>query len=475
MKLSSRLLPPPSTALDAVDEAGAPPCYFVDGGLAEGYHTCDVKSPVSSCCPSGYTCSGSSLCILTTQSLEQPELAPGTVSRGACTEPRWNGDSCGGDCLDSEDATGETECDPAGGGRGEKSCCAGGNAPGGCICSSNVAVPTLVGEAEAQTILGRRTAPLPKTTAYQVRGREARLHHPSKTVSPGFLSTEAGLSEMFPGYSSWVRTSSSLVSAPISAVTPPTWSGVQSETTVSSTGKPSEWIPTSQFKPSSASSTPSTENTNNNNHIDHSIHPNTLLLFVTIILITNQHPTLSANGRPQLPRRSIIRSLVPRGHNVLPGHQARPRPGHPARRARGRAPHGTHLPAAAAPPVRAGAALRLQRPGDGARERRRLWPSCRCHRPAAQPPRRAPAESKQPLVGMGRGRQRRRVGWDPGCGLALGQRVVLRRQPGWLCRQLARAPGGRKVLLSLRRGPRYAGVNIVTARVAALRGHRKSV
>lgn len=101
MKFSSLALPPGSTALDAFDRAGAAPCYFANGDLAVGYHTCDVQSPVSSCCPSGYTCSGDALCILTAQppALEQPGLAPGTVSRGACTEPLWNGSSCGGNCL----------------------------------------------------------------------------------------------------------------------------------------------------------------------------------------------------------------------------------------------------------------------------------------------------------------------------------------------------------------------------------------
>lgn len=106
MKSSSLLLPATSTALDVVDEASAP-CYFANGDLAEGYHTCDVKSPVSSCCPSGYTCSSNELCVLTTRpSLEQPDSAPSTVSRGACTEPRWNGNSCGGNCF------GKTTCQP---------------------------------------------------------------------------------------------------------------------------------------------------------------------------------------------------------------------------------------------------------------------------------------------------------------------------------------------------------------------------
>lgn len=103
MKFSPLLRPTTSTAApDAVDEAGAAAsCYFANGDLAEGYRPCDAESPVSYCCPSGYTCSGNASCVLTipSSSLEQPDLVPGTVSRGACTEPLWNGRYCGGKCL----------------------------------------------------------------------------------------------------------------------------------------------------------------------------------------------------------------------------------------------------------------------------------------------------------------------------------------------------------------------------------------
>ncbi|KAG6361731.1 hypothetical protein INS49_009959 [Diaporthe citri] len=261
MKFSPHTLLATPTALDVVDEASAP-CYFANGDQAEGYHTCDVKSPVSSCCPSGYTCSGNALCVLTTpSSLGQPDSAPGTVSRGACTEPRWNGNSCGGNCLDSEDATGGAGCHPVGDGGGERDCCAGGNAPGSCICSSNVAEVTLGEAEETQMILGRRAARFSKTTSYPVRPKQARLHHASKTVSQGVISTEAGSSDMFTGhYSSWVRTSSSVESVPLTTpLTPPTWSGDWSEKTTGGTEELSKSATTSQPGTITSPSIPSTE------------------------------------------------------------------------------------------------------------------------------------------------------------------------------------------------------------------------
>ncbi|KAI7775021.1 hypothetical protein LA080_007447 [Diaporthe eres] len=261
MKSSSLLPPATSTALDVVDEASAP-CYFANGDLAEGYYACDVNSPVSYCCPPGYTCSSNELCILTTRSsLEQPDSAPSTVSRGACTEPRWNGNSCGGNCLDSEDATGGAGCHPVGDGGGERDCCAGGNAPGGCICSSNVAEITLGEAEETRTILGRRAAPFSKTTASPVWAKQGRFHHASRTVSEGGISTEAGSSEMFPGYySTWVRTSSSVESGPvITPTTPPAWSGDWSETSTGGIEKPSKSVTTSQPDTITSPTIPSTE------------------------------------------------------------------------------------------------------------------------------------------------------------------------------------------------------------------------
>lgn len=104
-------------------------------------------------------------------------------------------------------------------------------------------------------MLGRRAAaPFSKATADPVGAKEARLHHASRTVSQGVVSTdEAGSSEMFPGYySSWVRTSSSAVSVPVvTPETPPAWSGAWSETTTGDTEKAS--------KSMTSSSMPSTE------------------------------------------------------------------------------------------------------------------------------------------------------------------------------------------------------------------------
>lgn len=288
-------LPATSAALDAVEEAGVP-CYFANGDLAEGFHTCDVDLPVSSCCPPEYTCSGDALCVLTTpSSLEQSDLAPGTVSRGTCTEPRWNGNTCGGNCLgkatrpfplistlcrhcwyvgvkaspvpkckvslDSEDATRGAYNAPVGDGGGEKSCCAGGNASGSCICPSNVAEVTLGVAEEAQAILGRRSGPFSKVYGHQVRGEEDRLHRPSKTVSQGDIPTETGSPEMFSGgYGTWLGTSSSAASIPvITPVTSPIWSGVWSETTMSISEKRSKSATTSRLEITRSSSISSAE------------------------------------------------------------------------------------------------------------------------------------------------------------------------------------------------------------------------
>lgn len=108
MKSSSLLLLPATltaAALDAVavatNDAGVP-CYFANGELAAGYQACHAESPASYCCPGGYTCSSRASCVPAgAPSFEQQpgSSAPGTVSRGACTEPRWNGDSCGSRCL----------------------------------------------------------------------------------------------------------------------------------------------------------------------------------------------------------------------------------------------------------------------------------------------------------------------------------------------------------------------------------------
>lgn len=74
----------------------------------------------------------------------------------------------------------------------------------------------------------------------------------------------------------------------------------------------------------------------------------------------------------------------------------------------------------------------------------------------------------QPLVGMGLGR----VDRYPGCGLGRRWRGGIRRQPGWLRRQLDRGP---EVLL-LPRGPRArAGIALTSGTGAGLRGPRQPV
>lgn len=86
-----------STTIRAVENA---PCYYPGGAPALGFYPCQAfDAPVSSCCPAGWTCFSNALCIATTNSNAFPNLTLGAVQRGACTNPKWNNNICGGACL----------------------------------------------------------------------------------------------------------------------------------------------------------------------------------------------------------------------------------------------------------------------------------------------------------------------------------------------------------------------------------------
>lgn len=109
------------------------PCYFPGGEFAPGYFACQAfNAPVSSCCPAGWTCFSNALCIATTESNSFPNLTLGAVQRGACTNPQWNNNICGGACLDNENRKGElAACG------NDRFCCASDFNKGKCDCSSD--------------------------------------------------------------------------------------------------------------------------------------------------------------------------------------------------------------------------------------------------------------------------------------------------------------------------------------------------
>ncbi|KAK3316122.1 hypothetical protein B0H66DRAFT_479806 [Apodospora peruviana] len=89
-----------AVAVLAVENA---PCYFPGGEPALGFYPCQAfDAPISSCCPAGWTCFSNALCIATTVSNSFPNLTLGAVQRGACTNPEWNNNICGGACLDPD-------------------------------------------------------------------------------------------------------------------------------------------------------------------------------------------------------------------------------------------------------------------------------------------------------------------------------------------------------------------------------------
>ncbi|KAK3349370.1 hypothetical protein B0T25DRAFT_240782 [Lasiosphaeria hispida] len=109
------------------------PCYYPGGDLALGYFPCEIDStPISSCCPGGWTCFSNALCIATTESDAFPNITLGAVQRGACTNPQWNNNICGSACLDPDDTEGSLiACG------NDRFCCESDFSAGSCNCSSS--------------------------------------------------------------------------------------------------------------------------------------------------------------------------------------------------------------------------------------------------------------------------------------------------------------------------------------------------
>jgi len=77
------------------------PCYYPSGDTATGYFACLVQDAyISTCCQTGWTCFSNSLCVVTSPAESSDLNLPiGTSERGACTDPEWSSEVCGGFCL----------------------------------------------------------------------------------------------------------------------------------------------------------------------------------------------------------------------------------------------------------------------------------------------------------------------------------------------------------------------------------------
>lgn len=79
-------------------------CYFpgVPPAYAAGYLPCDKYAVTSVCCMAGWTCFDNKLCIATDPGIvngSDDGVELGTVMRGTCTNPEWDGEACGDFCL----------------------------------------------------------------------------------------------------------------------------------------------------------------------------------------------------------------------------------------------------------------------------------------------------------------------------------------------------------------------------------------
>lgn len=76
-------------------------CYYPSGDIAYGYYPCIVVNAyISACCQTGWTCFSNSLCVMTDPtSSSNLNVAIGSTSRAACTDPEWSSEVCGGFCL----------------------------------------------------------------------------------------------------------------------------------------------------------------------------------------------------------------------------------------------------------------------------------------------------------------------------------------------------------------------------------------
>ncbi|KAM7192917.1 hypothetical protein V8F33_008105 [Rhypophila sp. PSN 637] len=179
-----------STTIRAVENA---PCYYPGGEPALGFYPCQAfDAPISSCCPAGWTCFSNALCIATTNSNSFPNLTLGAVQRGACTNPKWTNDICGGACLDAENADGKlAACGD------DRFCCSNDFNTGKCNCegeegSENVltisaGLPQTIIQVDDTTFVGAPSISIAstRTSLPPTRSTHTRSSETSSTATSG--------------------------------------------------------------------------------------------------------------------------------------------------------------------------------------------------------------------------------------------------------------------------------------------------
>ena len=103
-------------------------CYFPAGGVAKTNRPCNASAPVSHCCAEGSVCLDNAYC------LNAGVTEPYTLSRGTCTDPTFQSDSCPQRCKDTIPSDGAlVQYAPSGPspGSGQQYCCVGYNQTNG--------------------------------------------------------------------------------------------------------------------------------------------------------------------------------------------------------------------------------------------------------------------------------------------------------------------------------------------------------
>jgi len=111
------------------------PCYDTARTNVPGFYPCDRDAFISQCCPKGYACFTSGIC-LAARTVSMPEDLVGAVSLAACTNPQWNTAVCGDRCLNIDVPEGENRLSLVACGANQY-CCGSDFARGTCNCSAD--------------------------------------------------------------------------------------------------------------------------------------------------------------------------------------------------------------------------------------------------------------------------------------------------------------------------------------------------